>query len=87
MRTMTATEASRNFSDLLDLIQAGETVRITRGNEPIAEVGPARRRTGADLEAAILAAELPPLDEDFERDIDEAVALLAHDGSDPWADA
>ncbi|MDT5040962.1 MAG: hypothetical protein QOE51_1947, partial [Actinoplanes sp.] len=30
MKTMTATEASRNFSDLLDLVERGETVRITR---------------------------------------------------------
>ena len=87
MRTITATEASRNFSGLLDLIEAGETIRITRGNEPIAEVGPARRRTGADLEAALLAAGLPALDDDLERDITEALALVANDGSDPWADA
>ena len=87
MRTITATEASRNFSGLLDLIEAGETIRITRGNEPIAEVGPARRRTGADLEAALLNAGLPALDEDLERDIAETLALVANDGSDPWADA
>jgi len=87
MRTMTATEASRNFSGLLDLIEAGETIRITRGNEPIAEVGPARRRTGADLEAALLTAGLPALDDDLERDIAEALALVTNDGSDPWADA
>lgn len=86
MRTMTATEASRNFSGLLDLIEAGETIRITRGNEPIAEVGPARRRTGADLEAALLAAGLPALDDDLERDIADALTLVT-DGSDPWADA
>jgi antitoxin (DNA-binding transcriptional repressor) of toxin-antitoxin stability system len=84
---MTATEASRNFSGLLDLIEAGETIRITRGNEPIAEVGPARRRTGADLEAALVAAGLPALDDDFERDIAETLALVTNDGSDPWADA
>jgi antitoxin (DNA-binding transcriptional repressor) of toxin-antitoxin stability system len=87
MRTMTATEASRNFSDLLDLIEAGETVQITRGNELIAELAPARRRTGADLEAALLAASLPPLDEDFERDIARTLALVTNDGGDPWADA
>ena len=87
MRTMTATEASRNFSDLLDLIETGETVRITRGTEPVAEIGPARRRTGADLEAALLAAGLPALDDDFERDIAQAVALVINDGSDPWAGA
>ena len=84
---MTATEASRNFSDLLDLVESGETVRITRGNELVAEVGPARRRTGADLEAALLAADLPPLDEDLERDIAEALTLVVNDGGDPWAGA
>lgn len=87
MRTMTATEASRNFSGLLDLIEAGETIRITRGNEPIAEVGPARRRTGADLEAALAAADLPALDEDLEDDIAQALALVTDEGTDPWAGA
>jgi len=47
MRTTTATEASRNFSDLLDAIERGETVTITRGHHAVAEVRPARRRTGA----------------------------------------
>jgi prevent-host-death family protein len=86
MKTMTATEASRNFSDLLDLVERGETVRITRGSELIAEVGPARRRTGADLEAALDAADLPPLDDDFERDIADVLALVTDKGSDPWAE-
>lgn len=84
---MTATEASRNFSDLLDLVETGETVRITRGNDLIAEIAPVRRRTGADLEAALLAAGLPPLDDDFERDIAETLALVTNEGSDPWAGA
>ncbi len=43
---MTATEASRNFSDLLDAIERGETVMITRGHHAVAEIMPARRRTG-----------------------------------------
>ncbi|MDT5040085.1 MAG: hypothetical protein QOE51_1070 [Actinoplanes sp.] len=87
MKTMTATEASRNFSDLLDLVERGETVRITRGSELIAEVGPVRRRTGADLEAALIDADLPPLDGDFERDIADVLALVTDKGSDPWAAA
>ena len=49
---MTATDASRNFSDLLDAIEQGETVTITRGSKVVAEIGPARRRTGADLRVA-----------------------------------
>ena len=84
MRTMTATEASRKFSDLLDAIERGETIRITRGHRAIAEIGPARRRTGADLRAAL--ADVSPPDDRFAADIDDAVALLTTDESDPWAD-
>lgn len=85
MRTMTATEASRKFSDLLDAIERGETVTITRGHHPVAEIGPARRRTGADLRAAL--ADIEPPDDRFADDINSAVALLTTEESDPWADA
>ncbi|HET8681139.1 MAG TPA: hypothetical protein VFM54_04620 [Micromonosporaceae bacterium] len=85
MRTMTATEASRRFSDLLDAIERGETVMVIRGNRPIAEIRPARRRTGKDLREA-LAGTSPP-DERFETDIADALALLTTDRTDPWADA
>jgi prevent-host-death family protein len=85
MRTMTATEASRNFSDLLDAIERGETVTITRGNHAIAEIAPARRRTGADLHAAL--ADIPPPDDQFVDDVASAVAFLESDRGDPWADA
>jgi antitoxin (DNA-binding transcriptional repressor) of toxin-antitoxin stability system len=85
MRTMTATEASRRFSDLLDAIERGETVTITRGHHAVAEIGPARRRTGADLRAALDGTEPP--DGRFAEDIDGAVGLLTTEDSDPWADA
>lgn len=83
VRTMTATEASRRFSDLLDAIERGETVTITRGNHPVAEIRPARRRTGADLRAAL--ADIPPPDDRFADDIADALALLTTEGNDPWA--
>lgn len=82
---MTATEASRKFSDLLDAIERGETITITRGNQPVAEIGPAHRRTGADLRAAL--ADIPPPDEAFSRDITGALDLLDLRAADPWADA
>ena len=82
MRTISATEASRRFSDLLDAIEAGETVVVTRGNRPIAEIRPATRRTGRDLRAALAATEPP--DERFVDDIAEAVAGLTNEGADPW---
>jgi prevent-host-death family protein len=85
MRSVTATEASRHFSDLLDAVERGETVTIMRGSHPVAEIGPAHRRTGADLRVA-LAGTTPP-DEDFARNISAAVALVTSEVDDPWAGA
>jgi prevent-host-death family protein len=85
MKTMTATEASRHFSDLLDAVERGETITIVRGNHSVAEIGPARRRTGADLRSAL--ADVPPPDDEFGRAIAEAVALVTSEVRDPWADA
>ena len=85
MRTVTATEASRRFSDLLDAIERGESVTVTRGNRPVAEIRPVRRRTGKDLRTAL--AETTPPDERFASDIAGALALLTTERTDPWADA
>jgi prevent-host-death family protein len=82
---MTATEASRHFSDLLDAVERGETITIVRGSRSVAEIGPAHRRAGADLRAAL--ADVFPPDEAFSRDIAEAIALLDSKVGDPWAGA
>lgn len=85
VRTMTATDASRNFSELLDAIERGETVTITRGHRAVAEIMPARRRTGADLRAAL--EQVPPPDDRFAEDIAAALAMVSSEGEDPWAGA
>ena len=85
VKVMTATEASRHFSGLLDAVEHGETVTIMRGNHPVAEIGPARRRTGADLRAA-LTGTTPP-DDDFTQNIKAALVLVSSEVHDPWADA
>lgn len=85
MRVMTATEASRHFSDLLDAVEHGETVTIMRGNHPVAEIGPAHRRTGADLRAAL--ADIPPPDDAFAQNIADALDLVSWEVHDPWAGA
>ena len=85
MRAITATEASRHFSDLLDAVERGERVTIMRGSRPVAEIGPARRRTGADLRAAL--AETTPPDDAFARSISEAMSMVTPEVRDPWADA
>lgn len=81
---MSATEASRRFSDLLDAVEAGETVRVTRGNKPIAEIRPARHRTGRDLRLAL--ADLDAPDEQFIGDVVEAIAALSQEVPDSWPD-
>jgi prevent-host-death family protein len=85
MRTISATEASRKFSDLLDAIERGESITVTRGNRPIAEIHPARRRTGRDLSAALAGTPAP--DDAFETDIAHALTYVANERTDPWADA
>jgi prevent-host-death family protein len=85
MRTVTATEASRHFSDLLDAVERGERVTIVRGSHPVAEIGPAHRRTGADLRAALEG--ITPPDEAFAQSISAAVSMVSSEVSDPWADA
>lgn len=82
MKTITATEASRRFSDLLDAIEAGESVTITRGNQAVAEMRPAVQRRGRDLRVA--TAGMTPPDEEFVADIAGAIATLTSEDRDPW---
>lgn len=49
MREVPATEASRNFSAVLDSAEHGETIMVTRGGEPVATIAPAPRSNGAAL--------------------------------------
>ena len=82
MKTMTATEASRHFSDLLDAVERGERVTIVRGNHPVAEIGPVHRRTGADLRAALEG--IAPPDAAFARNISAALSMITSEVPDPW---
>lgn len=82
MTSLTATEASRNFSALLDAVERGESITITRGNRPIAEIRPTARRTGRQLREALES--LPPLDDDFADDVASATRLVDNTWTDPW---
>jgi antitoxin (DNA-binding transcriptional repressor) of toxin-antitoxin stability system len=83
MKTVTATEASRNFTDLLDTIERGETIIVTRGHRPIAEIRPICRHTGADLRAALDGIEPP--DDRYEENIHSALGLLTTSSHRPIA--
>ncbi|WP_017601229.1 type II toxin-antitoxin system Phd/YefM family antitoxin [Nocardiopsis lucentensis] len=57
MRTVTASEGAERFWELLDVVENGERVTITRDQVAIAEMRPVRRRTGADLRDALEGSE------------------------------
>ncbi len=73
MRSMTATEASRNFAALLDAVEAGETIVVTRDGMPVARLEPERANAATRIAEAMAAHPLPPEAVD---DLERAIADL-----------
>jgi antitoxin (DNA-binding transcriptional repressor) of toxin-antitoxin stability system len=84
MRIMTASEASRSFSAVLDDAEHGETIVITRGKRRVAQIVPTNSGTVGALREAL--RDWTPVDDDTLGD-DVAAALegLGPD-RDPWND-
>lgn len=84
-RRVSATDAARNFSELLNRVKyRGESFIIERSGEPIGELRPAAptKFTGADL--ATLLRSLPPVDEEY-LDVVEALTRSTSTLPDsPW---
>ena len=74
MRTVTATEASRSFAALLDEVEQGQTVIVTRGGRRIATIGPTTNGNGADVRALLQSSQL---DEGFAADVSAARESVA----------
>lgn len=53
MKTVQSAAAKARFSELLDDVERGETIVITRHGKPIAHIGPPPTRQREDVEAAI----------------------------------
>ena len=54
MPNVTATDAARNFADLLDAIEhRGEDFTITRRGRPIAHLEPVKRGLGGEVKALL----------------------------------
>ncbi len=84
---ITATEAARNFSDLLNRVRyRGESFTIERSGEVVAQIiapPQTRKSTGADLSR--LLAEFPLPDDEFANDIRQIIKEQPiADLSDPW---
>ncbi|MFD4430695.1 type II toxin-antitoxin system Phd/YefM family antitoxin [Nocardia sp. NPDC058497] len=86
MTTMSAAEASRNFSAVLSRAEHGETIHIVRHGRTVVTVSPPTTRTGVALRRALEVSDAPPFDDDFAADIAAALAMVANGTKDPWAD-
>jgi prevent-host-death family protein len=83
---VTATEAARNFSELLNRVRYGhETFVIVRGGEDVGQLGPIESRPGVtfrNLLAALDLVEKP--DAEFADDLEEIQAEQPLAGESPW---
>ena len=65
MAKLTATEAARNFSDVLNRVAAGEEIEIVRNGATVALLGPPKRRLLSSDAFRALMTSAPPVDEEF----------------------
>lgn len=66
---MTATEAARSFSDVLNRVTSGEEVEVTRSGAPVAVIGPATARLISAERFRELIASAPRPDDGFADDV------------------
>lgn len=57
MKTVQASEAKAKFLSLLDEVEAGETIVVTRHGKPIARIEPEQNDRAARMKAALESAE------------------------------
>lgn len=62
---MTATEAARSFSELLNRVAAGEEIEVVRNGAPVAVISPPRTRLLSTPRFRALLASAPPVDAGF----------------------
>jgi prevent-host-death family protein len=73
MTRLTATEVAREFSGIVSRVGAGEEVEVTRNGVPVVHMRPARTaQTVSASRWRELMETAPPVDDDFERDVESA---------------
>jgi len=83
MKQLSATDASRRFSEVLDDVErGGESYVVVRHGRAVATIGPARGGTGKALKQALRANQPDDAWADELRELREAVEPEA----DPWHD-
>ncbi len=86
MAKVTATEASRGFSDLLNRVARGEEIEIVRSGATVAVISPAHTHVIPGKLIVELFSELPPLDDDFAKDVAAAKADIGPPPEREWFD-
>ena len=83
MAQMTATDAARNFSEVLNRVADGEEIEVTRSGASVAVISPPKSRLISAERFRELIATAPVPDADFAADV-----LAARDSlgvlEDPW---
>lgn len=85
VRRISATDAARNFSDLLNRVRyRGESFVIERNGEAVGELRPAAPAvfTGADL--LRLMSSLPRVDEEYLADVEDVARAQPTVPDSPW---
>ena len=75
MRTITATDASRAFSTLLDKAEHGETTVVTRGGKRVAIIAPSPANNGSEVIELLTSTKVDPQFADDVRAARDAVIL------------
>lgn len=83
MARMTATEAARSFSRVLNRVAAGEEVEVTRSGAPVAVIGPPKARAISATRFRELVANAPGPDAEFAEDVRSARESVEPPGE-PW---
>lgn len=88
MRELSASEASRNFSAVLDEAERGETIVVTRSGRKVAVITPAPRANGRALREVLARWRgNAAFDEEFAANVSSARELASNDlDADPWRD-
>jgi len=66
---MSATQAARSFSDVLNRVAAGEEIEVTRSGAPVAVIVPPKARLVPAERFRELIASAPRPDDDFQGDV------------------
>lgn len=80
---LTATVASKEFSDVLSRVAAGEVIEIERHGHTVAVIVPPQRGLLAGRDLLALIEQLPVSDEEFGRDVVGLGEVLRPPGE-PW---